>query len=1023
MNRKGLSSALAQRRMVTGIFFGALCAGPASAGPYAYVPVASSYTVSVIDTATNLVVANVFAPTGPIGVAVSPDGMRVYVASQNAHSIEAIDALTNTVTATLPLASDPFGVAVSPDGTRAYVALSGNDTVAVIDTASFSVIGTIAVGSSPRGLTVTPNGAKVYVSNQSGWSVSVIDAATNTVVSTLPAGGVPTGVAVSPDGTRVYAATQFGNGLTIINTATDTLLPAVPMGQARGVAVAPNGRVYVTHDDQVSVLDPLTQTIIATLDVGDTPYGISISTDGTRAYVANVHSAFVSVIDTASNSVIASVPTVDGGFSLGVFVAPPIVPRAPSLLGATAQDRAIQLTFAAPTADGGSPIAGFKATCGAFTSSGPASPLTVAGLNNGTSYPCSVQAINGVGTGPASSVLSVTPGIAPAFLGGAPPSGTFGTPYAIQLTASGSPTPVFSLASGSLPAGLSLAGDGTLSGTPTSALSYNGSIAAANGVGVGAGTSALQSFSISIAKAGSVTTLSGPSSSTSGDAVQLHAVVDAPSPTGSVDFKDGANAISACSAVPLVLAQASCSASSLSIGAHAIRAVYSGSANHLASTSGAISHTVNPILHQVTTSVGAGGSVLPSEMQSVAQGSILDFSVTPDSGNRIVAVSGCGGNLLGNMYSTAPITASCAVIASFNHNPVANPGSLSLIEDQTASGVLSASDDGALSYSIVAQGSKGSVVVTNASSGAYTYTPHPNANGSDTFGFKVNDGGADSNVASVTVDIAPVNDAPTFSATPTAFSHPAQSTGNRTVAGWATGFDAGAANEASQSVADYLIGNVIDPDHVVTALDVSNAGALSYSLSGASGSATFAIRVQDSGGVANGGVDVSTVHNLTITVLPGADLQLSKTNSESVLVLHRDTLYTVQLRNAGPSAVASVLVVDDLPTGLDHALWTCLSLPNGLCPHAGGSGSIHETTAALPNGALLEYALIAMVSAAPTGFVSNTASANSLDSGVTEIGTPGNNSATDTDPVLDDGLFIDGFENASEAFLHLPTLH
>ncbi len=57
----------------------------------------------------------------------------------------------------------------------------------------------------------------------------------------------------------------------------------------------------------------------------------------------------------------------------------------------------------------------------------------------------------------------------------------------------------------------------------------------------------------------------------------------------------------------------------------------------------------------------------------------------------------------------------------------------------------------------------GTVVITNATSGAFRYTPNANFNGTDTFTYKANDGTADSNIATVTVTITPVNDGPVAS--------------------------------------------------------------------------------------------------------------------------------------------------------------------------------------------------------------------------------------------------------------------
>jgi hypothetical protein len=52
---------------------------------------------------------------------------------------------------------------------------------------------------------------------------------------------------------------------------------------------------------------------------------------------------------------------------------------------------------------------------------------------------------------------------------------------------------------------------------------------------------------------------------------------------------------------------------------------------------------------------------------------------------------------------------------------------------------------------IVTNRAKSLATITNAASGAFSYTPKLNATGSDSFTFKVSDGSLDSNVATVTV--------------------------------------------------------------------------------------------------------------------------------------------------------------------------------------------------------------------------------------------------------------------------------
>ena len=114
----------------------------------AYITNFASNTVSVIDTATNTVIATAPVGSDPAGVAVTPDGSKVYVANENSNNVSVIDTATNTVIATIPVGIDPLGVAVTPDGSKVYVASIG--TVSVIDTVTNTVTAPIGVDSRPR---------------------------------------------------------------------------------------------------------------------------------------------------------------------------------------------------------------------------------------------------------------------------------------------------------------------------------------------------------------------------------------------------------------------------------------------------------------------------------------------------------------------------------------------------------------------------------------------------------------------------------------------------------------------------------------------------------------------------------------------------------------------------------------------------------------------------------------------------------------------------------------------------------
>jgi len=67
-------------------------------------------------------------------------------------------------------------------------------------------------------------------------------------------------------------------------------------------------------------------------------------------------------------------------------------------------------------------------------------------------------------------------------------------------------------------------------------------------------------------------------------------------------------------------------------------------------------------------------------------------------------------------------------------------------------------DGDALSAILVSGPSNGTLALNT--DGSFTYTPNADFNGIDTFTYKVNDGSADSNTATATITVTPVNDAP-----------------------------------------------------------------------------------------------------------------------------------------------------------------------------------------------------------------------------------------------------------------------
>lgn len=262
-----------------------------------------------------------------------------YIGNYSDGTVSVIDTATNAVITTVTVGGAPAGVAVHPDGTRVYITKQGTSDISVIDTATNSVSATISLGGpNVTGIAVSPDGTRAYaVAYHPVYGlgqIAVINTTTNMEIwPRLTVGGGPNGVAVSPNGTRAYVANQYSGTVSVIDTTTtpNTVVATVSVGSgagwptadAIGIAVNPLGtRVYVTNRDsnKVSVIDTATNAVTATVAAAAGPLGIAINPTGTRAYVTNAGANTLSVIDTATNTVMLTVPV--GVYPTGVDVNP-----------------------------------------------------------------------------------------------------------------------------------------------------------------------------------------------------------------------------------------------------------------------------------------------------------------------------------------------------------------------------------------------------------------------------------------------------------------------------------------------------------------------------------------------------------------------------------------------------------------------------------------------------------------------------------------------------------------------------
>jgi len=259
--------------------------GIALSGGTLWFAVTGTSNVAAIDTSTldpsNYSPAETLVDVGlfPQALAVTPDGRQVWVADTGpqtstspVYGLSVINAATDKVVARMSLGGDPTDVAFSPSGARAYVTTA--EGLFVYDTATRDVVATILGLGDPESLAVAPNGTTVYVTETSEGKLAAVNASTDKVTGTTTVGQLPWQAVVSPDGRKVYVADPDSDAISVVDAATGAVKRTVTVpGDPDSVALSPDGSQLWVGDNttgSVTVLDTTNDAAVGQIDLGGT---------------------------------------------------------------------------------------------------------------------------------------------------------------------------------------------------------------------------------------------------------------------------------------------------------------------------------------------------------------------------------------------------------------------------------------------------------------------------------------------------------------------------------------------------------------------------------------------------------------------------------------------------------------------------------------------------------------------------------------------------------------------------------
>ena len=247
----------------------------------------------------------------------------------------------------------------------------------------------------------------------------------------------------------------------------------------------------------------------------------------------------------------------------------------------------------------------------------------------------------------------------------------------------------------------------------------------------------------------------------------------------------------------------------------------------------------------------------------------------------------------------------------------------------------------------IEEGTTASMTCNNGTcTGDIHYTPNADytGTGADSFAYTVDDGDGASAPQTVTIDITPVNEAPSFTAG--GDQTVLEDSGPQTVGAWASGMSAGPPNESTQTL-DFILSSDTNAAlfAVAPAVDATTGDLTFTPADNANGSATVGFELHDSGGTDNGGVNTSAEQTFTINVTAVNDPP-TFSNAGGVTVLEDSAAYSAGWASSispGPSDESGQTVSFSVTGNSNAALFS-------VAPAVASDGTLTFTLAANANG-------------------------------------------------------------------------
>lgn len=225
----------------------------------------------------------------------------LYVTMPSQSAVAVINTITRKLVGAIPTGekTKPARIAIQPDGRYIWVGLDDSAAVAVIDSATNKLAGTAPAGAGLHGIAFTSDSRFAYVSNSAADTVTAIETKTLSKIADIAVGKTPAPIAFSTAAEAIYVASINGGTVAVISPITQQVVKTIPL--KRGVVALKFDRTgrygFAVNqvDSTASVVDAATNGVIAQGEVVKSPDQVIFS--NSYAYVRGTETEKFSLID------------------------------------------------------------------------------------------------------------------------------------------------------------------------------------------------------------------------------------------------------------------------------------------------------------------------------------------------------------------------------------------------------------------------------------------------------------------------------------------------------------------------------------------------------------------------------------------------------------------------------------------------------------------------------------------------------------------------------------------------------